>query len=162
MCESIHGIGCHSFDRKRPVVDPESGFTLLETSFALIIMMVAVLASAGLFAYAIRNNSGANDRELAMAVAQQQMEQLRNVAFTDGSLTATAGTTTTVTSAGRQYTVLKIITDSNCFIDRTLVTACPNGQPTIKTITTRVTPTGSSLGAVILRTRRSTTFRGPY
>jgi hypothetical protein len=105
-----------------------------------------------LFAYSIRNNSGANDRELAMAVGQQQMEQLRNVAFTDASLNATAGTTTTVTSATRQYTLLQIITDSNVV----------NGAATVKTITIQVTPLGTSLGAVSLRTQRSTMIKGPY
>jgi prepilin-type N-terminal cleavage/methylation domain-containing protein len=133
-------------------VDRECGFTLLESSIAMVIMLVAVLAAAALFAYSIKNNSGANDRELAMGVAQQQMEQLRNAPFTDASLTATAGTTTTITRSGRQYTVLKTITDSNTV----------SGQPTLKTITTRVTPLASTLGAVTLRTRRSTLLKGPY
>jgi len=152
MRKSMHRSGYYSSFRKSLEVDPECGFTLLETSIAMVIMMVSVLASASLFAYSIKNNSGANDRELAMAVAQQQMEQLRNVPFTDASLTATAGTTTTITRAGRQYTVLKIITDSNTV----------NGQPTLKTITTRVTPMASTLGAVTLRTRRSTFLKGTF
>lgn len=135
-----------------PRFNSNHGFTLLETCVAMVIMLVSVLASASLFAYSIKNNSGANDRELAMAVAQQQMEQLRNVAFTDASLTATTGTTTTVTRAGRQYSVVKVITDSNTI----------NGLPTLKTITTRVTPVGGTLGAVVLRTQRSTMLRGPY
>jgi Tfp pilus assembly protein PilV len=152
MRKSIHRNAYHRFDRRRHRVNPERGFTLLETSIAMVIMMVSVLASASLFAYSIKNNSGANDRELAMAVAQQQMEQLRSVAFTDSSLSATTGATTTVTRAGRSYTVLKIITDSNTI----------NGLPTLKTITTRVTPADNFLGAVTLRSRRSTMVRGPY
>jgi Tfp pilus assembly protein PilV len=152
MRQSIHRPANYRFDRKNPRIHSDRGFTLLETSIAMVIMMVSVLATASLFAFSIKNNSGANDRELAMAVAQQQIEQLRNVAFTDATLTATAGTTTTVTRAGRQYSVLKIITDSNTI----------NGLPTLKTITTRVTPVGSTLGAVTLRTRRSTMVRGPF
>jgi type II secretion system protein I len=138
--------------RKRLLAHQERGFTILETAIAMVIMMVAVLASASLFAYSIKNNGGANDRELAMAVAQQQMEELRNVSFTDSSLTATAGVTTTVTRAGRQYRVATTITNSNTV----------NGQPTMKTITIQVTPTGSALGSVILRTRRATLLDGPY
>ena len=130
----------------------ERGFTLVEACIAMVIMMISVLASASLFAYSIKNNSGASDRELAMAVAQQEVEQLRNVAFTDASLNATAGTTTTVSRAGRAYTVLLTITDSNTI----------NGNPTLKTITVQVTPTGSTLGAVVLRTVRSTFRDGPY
>jgi Tfp pilus assembly protein PilV len=136
---------------ERRLVKGESGFTLLETSIAMVIMMVAALASASVFAYSIKNNSSANDRELAMGVAQQQFEQLRNASFADTSLAATGGTTTTITRAGRSYTVVKTITDSNAI----------NGQPTLKTIMVQVTPTGSPLGAVTLCTVRSTDLAGP-
>lgn len=158
MRPSIHrNAAAEQLDRKRQDANSQPGFTILETCIAMVIMTVSVLASASLFAYSIKNNSGANDRELAMAVAQQQLEQLRNVSFTDATLTATVGTTTTVTRAGRQYTVLKIISDSNVI----------TGLPTLKTITIRVTPVGSTLvgsnlGAVTLRTRRSTMLRGPF
>ncbi len=136
---------------ERRLVKGESGFTLLETSIAMVIMMVAALASASVFAYSIQNNSSANDRELAMGVAQQQLEQLRNSSFTDASLTETAGTTTAITRAGRSYTVVKTITASNTI----------NGEPTLKTITVQVTPTGSPLGAVTVCTVRSTDLAGP-
>jgi Tfp pilus assembly protein PilV len=131
----------------------QQGFTIIETCIAMVILMVAALASASLFVYSIQNNSGASDRELAMAVAQQEMERLRNVAFTDASLnaTATAGVTSTVTSASRKYTVVKTITNSNTV----------NGAPTIKTITIQVTPVGTYLGTVGLRTQRATLVKGP-
>lgn len=136
----------------------QAGFTIVETCIAMVIMMVAALASASLFAFSIRNNSGASDRELAMAVAQQELERLRNVAFTDTTLTATntSGTTTTVTNANRSYTVRKIVTDSNVI----------NGAATIKTITIQVSPAGGAvngnLGSVSLKTQRSTLLKGPY
>ncbi len=143
-----------SIGEKSDHLQRQRGFTIMETSIALVIMMIAVLGAISVFAYAINNNQGANDRELAMAVAQQHMEQLRNVAFTDSSLTATAtsGVTTTVTNAGRQYTVVKTITDLNSV----------SGQPTLKTITIQVTPLGGSvLGSVSLRTQRATIKLGP-
>jgi type II secretion system protein I len=129
------------------------GFTLLETTIAMVVMMIAVLGALSVFAYCIRNNSAANDRELAMAVAQQKLEQLRSVSFTDSSLdaTPTTGTTTTITRAGRQYSVLTQIVHSNTV----------NGSPTVKTITVQVTPKGTALGAVILSTLRTTTVVGP-
>ena len=130
----------------------ERGFTLIEASIAMVIMMVAVLASASIFAYSIKNNSSASDRELAMAVAQQRIEQLRNASFTDTALNATTGTTSTITRAGRDYTVQTIITDSNAI----------SGQPTLKTITVQVTPTGSALSSVTLQTVRVTQMDGPY
>ena len=143
-----------SISEKNDRLQRQRGFTIMETSIALVIMMIAVLGAISVFAYAINNNQGANDRELAMSVAQQQMEQLRNVAFTDSSLTATAtsGVTTTVTNAGRQYTVVKTVIDSNTV----------NGQPTLKAITIQVTPLGgSTLGSVSLRTQRATITLGP-
>jgi Tfp pilus assembly protein PilV len=132
----------------------EDGFTILETCIAMVIMLVAVLASAALFAYSIGNNSSAGDRELAMAVAQQRIEQLRNVTFTDSTLTATvtSGTSTTLRRAGRDYTVVTTIADSNVI----------DGLPTQKTITVQVTPQGSNLGPVMLRTQRVTMLKGPY
>lgn len=149
--------------QKRLPARQQAGFTLLEAVIAMVVMMVAVLGSASLFSYSIQNNSHAVDRELAMGLAQQQMEQLRNVPFIlcqplpcipNPSLNATAigGVTTTVTRAGRSYTVVRTIVDSNTVA----------GQPTMKTITTQVTPVSSTLGPVILRTLRSTTLDGPY
>ena len=146
---------CHMpMGEKSDHLQRQRGFTIMETSIALVIMMIAVLGAISVFAYAINNNQGASDRELAMAVAQQQMEQLRNAAFTDSSLTATppSGVTTTVTSAGRGYTVIKTIIDLNSV----------NGGSTLKTITIQVTPLGgSALGSVSLRTQRATITLGP-
>ena len=130
----------------------EHGFTLLETSVALVILMIAALGSVSVFAYSVRNNSAAQDRELAMGVAQHALEQFRNVPFTDASLTATAGTTSTVTRAGRQYRIVTVIADEDVI----------NGQPTIKTITVQVTPQSAALGSVTLRTQRVTLLGGPY
>jgi len=139
----------------------EGGFTLLETTIALVILMVVGLGAASLFFYAATNTSTANDRQLAMAVAQQRIEELRAVLFTDATLNATAGTNTNVTSAGRPYLVRTVITDSNVV----------NGQPTLKTITVRVTPQGagpalarnvaSLFGSVTVTTERSTLLLGP-
>jgi Tfp pilus assembly protein PilV len=139
----------------------EAGFTLMETSIAFVLLMIVGLGAASLFFYAAVNTSTANDRQLAMAVAQQRVEELRSVLFTDASLTATTGTDANVTSAGRPYTVRTIITNA------TVV----NGQPTLKTITLRVTPQGagsswtrtitSLFGSVTITTQRSTLLLGP-
>lgn len=130
-----------------------SGFTIMETCIAMLIMFIAVLGSVSLFAYSIQNNSGANDREMAMAVAQQHMEQLRNVSFSDASLNDTGinGVTSTLTRAGRPYRVVTQIVHSNVV----------NGAPTVKTITLHVTPLGSGLGAVQLRAIRTSNIAGP-
>lgn len=110
----------------------EGGFTLLETSIAMVLLAIAGLGIASCFFFAAKNNSSARDRELAMAVAQQQMEQFRNLTFTDVGLnaTATAGTTATITRGGRRYAVQTTVTDSNV----------QNGTVRTKTIQIRVVP----------------------
>ena len=139
----------------------DAGFSLMETSIAFLIMMVVGLGAASLFAYAASNTSTANDRQLAMAVGQQHIEELRSVPFADASLNATAGRLVSVTSAGRPYNVLTVITDANVVA----------GEPTLKRISVRVTPLGngqtwarnivSLFGSVTLTTERGTLLLGP-
>ncbi|HKR13500.1 MAG TPA: prepilin-type N-terminal cleavage/methylation domain-containing protein [Pyrinomonadaceae bacterium] len=128
----------------------EAGFTLLETTVSMVLMAIIGLGIASLFAYAATNTSNTADREMASAVAQQRMEQLKSVVFTDSSLNATSssGTSSTVTRLGRQYTVVTIITNS--------------AGGTIKTITVKVTPVSSTapnvntiFASVTLVTKRS-------
>src|SRR6185369_10181640 len=100
----------------------QQGFTLLEAAIALVILMIIGLGIASLFTYAIHANGNADDRELAMAIAQKRMEWLRTIPFTtqtrhvaysypSGGLeaTATSGVSETVTNAGRSYTVITVI-----------------------------------------------------
>jgi len=91
----------------------EAGFTLIETTIAMLLLAIVGLGVAACFFYAAKNNSSARDRELSMAVAQQQIEQLRNLSFNDPGLNATAGTNTTVIRGGRRYQVSTTITNSN-------------------------------------------------
>src|SRR5438105_4967308 len=92
----------------------EKGFTLLETSIALIVMMVVTLATGSLFVYAVNYNSGTGDRSVALAIAQRQSERLRRTPFNDALLT-TLSTTETVINAGRQYTVVTTVcSTSDC------------------------------------------------
>lgn len=139
----------------------EAGFSILETAIALVLMAVVGLGAASLFFFAVRNTVSAGDRELAMAVAQQKIEQLRNVEFNDASLAVTAGTSTTLTRASRRYTVLTTITSSNVV----------NGAATTKTVTVRVTPDSdgaswsrnvtSVFGSVSLVWQRTALTMGP-
>lgn len=154
------------------VENGERGFTLLEAAIALVMLMVIGLGIASLFSYAVQANGRADDRELAMAIAQKRMEWLRTIPFTtltrtvafsfpDGGLgaTATAGVTETVTNAGRSYTVNTVITD---------LSVVPNGNPdqgapTLKRITVSVTPTaGTAFDTITITTQRSTQVIGIY
>jgi Tfp pilus assembly protein PilV len=133
----------------------ERGFTLVETSIALFILMVAGLGLASLFTYSIQNNSGGNDRAVAVSIAQQQIEQFRSVAFSDPIIDVSAATVLSpdTVSNGRTYRVTKTVTGSNNDV---------SGNPTLKTITIRVDPLSSGWAGlgVILRTQRSATTTG--
>ena len=149
----------------------QRGFTLLEAAIALVILMVIALGVASLFTYAIQANTTADDRELAMAIAQKRMEWMRTIPFTtqtrslafsfpDGGLaaTATAGVDETVTNAGRSYVVNTLIED---------LSSVPSGQPdagapTLKRIRISVTPSkaATTFQTVTVYTNRSTQVTG--
>jgi Tfp pilus assembly protein PilV len=108
----------------------QNGFTLLETSVAMVVMMIGGLGIAAVFAYAVKNNNGSRDRAVALAVAQQEVERLRSLPFNDAALNATSllGTPTTVTNGGRTFSMRTVIL---------------NTTPSLKTIQIRVTPLGN-------------------
>ena len=141
--------------KNHPAGTGEQGFTLIETCIAMMIMMVAGLAVAGLFTYSIRYNAGGNDRAVAISIAQQQIEQLRVVAFNDSTLNVSAATVLTpdVVSNGRTYRVTRTVTGSN---------NDAGGNPTLKTITIRVDPKSPGWAGfpVILRTVRTSGSKG--
>jgi type II secretory pathway pseudopilin PulG len=151
----------------------QQGFTLLESAFALVILMIIGLGIASLFTYAIHANGRADDRELAMAIAQKRMEWLRTIPFTtqtrhvafsfpDGGLevTAATGVSETVTNVGRSYIV-------NTIIQNLSVVPAGNpdaGEPTVKRIQVSVSPLGASTAfeTVTITTQRSTHVTGIY
>lgn len=150
----------------------QRGFTLLEAAFALVILMIIGLGIASLFTYAIQANSRADDRELAMAIAQKRMEWLRTIefntqtrtvpySFPDGGLAETSvPVNETITNAGRPYVVTTIIND---------LSVVPGGNPdagapTVKRIQVSVTPLGAATAfeTVTITTQRSTQVVGIY
>jgi Tfp pilus assembly protein PilV len=151
----------------------QQGFTLLEAATALVIIMIIGLGVASLFTYAIKANSSADDRELAMSIVQKRFEWLRTIPFTtqtrqvpysypNGGLKATnnEGFTETVTNAGRSYTVKTIIQDLSV-----VPPGNPDeGQPTLKRIQISVTPVGSAsdFDTITVTTERSTQVTGIY
>ena len=151
----------------------QAGFTLLEAAIALVVLMVIGLGIASLFTYSISANVRADDRELAMAIAQKRMEWIRTIPFTtqtrgvafsfpDGGLqaTATEGLTETVTNAGRSYIVNTVIQDLS-FVPAGNHDA---GAPTVKRIQMSVTPAGAATAfeTVTITTQRSTQVTGNY
>jgi Tfp pilus assembly protein PilV len=133
----------------------QRGFTIVETTIASLVMLVGALAVSSLFLFSTQNNIGGSERALAMAVAQQQLEQIRSVSFEDTTLTA--GTTTaTVTSSGRPYTVQRVVANE---------TDADGNAKQLKKITIRVTPKSAPnwiSTPVELVTLRSTLASGSY
>ncbi|MDQ6788868.1 MAG: prepilin-type N-terminal cleavage/methylation domain-containing protein [Acidobacteriota bacterium] len=88
----------------------ETGFSLVEVTIAMVILMVALLGIFATFTYAINYNAGNNSRAQALAVLQQQVEQMRSAKFTpeitDASLTGGTKARQIVTSGdGGSYRV---------------------------------------------------------
>lgn len=151
----------------------QRGFTLLEAAFSLVILMIIGIGVASLFTYAIKANSSADDRELAMAIAQKRMEWLRTIPFTtqtrdvafsfpNGGLAATSagGVTETVLNAGRSYTVNTLIEN----VSVVPVGKPDAGEPTVKRIKVSVTPAGAATAfeTVTITTQRTTQVTGSY
>lgn len=135
----------------------QRGFTLVETCISMVVMMVAGLAVSSLFVFSTQNNVGGNERALAMAVAQQQMEQLRSQAFESADMNV-GSTTNTIRSSERDYTVIRSITNETN----------PNGSnKQLRRIQITVTPVGGARGnwtrtPVTLVSLRSTIAAGNF
>ena len=141
---------------KNKTANGERGFTLIETSIAMVVMMVAALACSSLFIFSIQNNVGGSERALAMAVAQQQLEQIRSVTYEDSTLDA--GTTNvTVNTGGRTYSVQRVIADD---------LNTDNTAKKLKRVTITVTPQAAGPNwtrtPVVLVSYRSTLGSGSY
>ena len=93
----------------------ESGFTLIETVIAMIVLLVALLGVFITITYAISYNAGNSTRTKTLAALQQKVEQLRSAKFTptatDNILLGTnaAGTTTTVTVDNMTFNITTVI-----------------------------------------------------
>lgn len=115
----------------------EAGFTILETVIALFVALIVGFGAIGLFLFSASFNAGASDRARALAIAQEQMEELRSKGYADAALAA--GTTTTTVTSGsaaagesdlRSFTVMKKV-------ENDATTSPANRQ---KKITVTVTP----------------------
>jgi len=156
------------------------GFTLIETTVAMLVMMIVGLGATSLFLYAARYNAGGTQRSTAMAIAQQRVEVLRGADFTDASLASGLATTENVVVTGTAVTysaaggaLPAAPAGSVHYQLQTQVVPFPIGtaaaDATQKQITIRVVPVnGKGAGAwdnlnpVEVVFRRSSVVPGPY
>ena len=137
-------------------INPQRGFTLIEVTIAMVVMMIGTLGAAALFAYSVNYNSGAYDRTLAHAVAQKQMEYLRRVPF--DSLVTPAQPEPDIISGDRSYGVVTTVcadAAANC-----------GGSATLKKITIQITPRAAGASwvrtSIRMETLRASPSLGPY
>jgi type II secretory pathway pseudopilin PulG len=78
---------------------PESGFTLVETLFAIVMFAVGIMAVSNLMLVAAASNTAANVSTPATAAASQMLDIIKSSSFEDlvqgGSVTADVGATLT-------------------------------------------------------------------
>jgi prepilin-type N-terminal cleavage/methylation domain-containing protein len=140
-----------------PSMKDQRGFTLVETSIALVLMMIVFVGIAPLFVYATRYNSAAAIRAGALAIAQIKLEQLRATPFLSCASSTETLSVGDPTSGLQTYTVQMIVV---------------NTTSTLKDITLVVTPQGPTggqyggtsgwmYGQVTIYTKRTAITVGP-
>lgn len=85
----------------------EQGMTLIETTVALVIIMVALLGVVHSFTYAVTYNAGNAVRSEALAILQGEVERLRAAKWTS------SGTYTDLDGTGTGCTPVKTIVPSS-------------------------------------------------
>jgi len=116
----------------------QEGFTLIETTCAMVIILIALLGVAFSFTYAINYNAGNQSRAQALALLQQEVEQIRAAKFTptvtDPALTGgVKGARSALSPTGTHFTV-QVTVDNDPFTAGVQDdSAVPN--PTLKEIT---------------------------
>lgn len=120
----------------------ELGFSLIEAVCAMVILLIALVGVFTSFTYAVNYNAGNNSRAQALAILQQEIEQLRSKKFTpapDGLDTELIG--------GEKPEKIVTLPDNNKFrvkvtVDNNPATAAIEGEAfntTMKQITITVT-----------------------
>ena len=124
----------------------ESGFSLIETTVAMVVILVGLLAAAEGFTFAILYNAGNASRTQALAILQQETELLRSKKFspaqTDPELTGGVKPVRTISAPnGGSFTITEVI-DDDPLTDGVQV----NPASTMKEITVSVRLAGPSPG----------------
>lgn len=141
----------------------ECGFSLIEATIALLILMIVVMGVFAAFTYSTVYNTGNSRRSQALSVLQREVEDLRSLKFNpppaviDPLLAGGIKAPRTVTAADGAIYLVEVTVDDDPFTPNT-----PNPQidatKTLKEITLTVTPNGSN-GTWITANRTRVIFR---
>jgi len=104
--QTPEGIGADSIIDVKPRHSPmmkrlfsnQKGFTLLEVLIAITILSVGLLALAEMTVYVIRSNAVGNKVTDATVLAQDKLEKLKNLSYTDAQLDDTDSNTADVST----------------------------------------------------------------
>ena len=91
--------------KEQQSIDPNAGFTLVESMLTLAIMSVGLLALAGLQITALRGNALSRSMTTAVSIAEQRLEQLKNTPYSDIQAEAATQVTASNLHFTRQVTV---------------------------------------------------------
>jgi prepilin-type N-terminal cleavage/methylation domain-containing protein len=127
------------------------GFTLIEVMIAVVILSVGLLALMAMQIVSIKANAFSSEMTYSTMLAQQQLETLKNLSFTDANLTATTPSTPhtlplppNIDAKGGSYSVSWQVADTTT---------------TMKTITITVTWQSRRLGAAADQATVTTTLQ---
>lgn len=111
---------------------PESGMSLIETTIALVIIMIALLGVVHSFTYAVTYNAGNAVRAEGLAILQREVETMRAAKWTSSGTasevastgpTCDAAVTSTPSSNGGIFRIERTIDDDpftdGCQVDTT-------------------------------------------
>jgi prepilin-type N-terminal cleavage/methylation domain-containing protein len=118
----------------------ESGFTLIETTISLVVILIALLGVAQTFTYAITYNLGNATRTQSLVILQQEVEGMRAANWTaagiDSNLTGGVKADRAVTSPNGGQFRISVTVDDDPYTDGVDIDA--NTQIKEITITVRL------------------------
>lgn len=116
-----------------------AGFSLIETTVAMVTMLIVLLGVFSTFTYSVNYNSGNNSRSQALAVLQQEIELLRSAKFTptitEATLTGGVNKARIISSADGSRFRVEITVDDDPFTNGVQVDA----NKTLKEISLTIT-----------------------
>ena len=134
----------------------ESGFSLIETCIALVMLMVIVCGVLPLGVYAIKYDSAAAIRAGAVTAAQRKLEQLRAGSFT--SCISTSEIVTVGLTESQTYTVDVTVTNVTATLKNIKIVVTPQGRSTSGAVYSG--NEGWMRGQVVVYTKRTTSVTG--
>jgi Tfp pilus assembly protein PilV len=141
---------------KRQNQKQESGFTLIETCIAMVMLLVIVCGVLPLGVYALKYNSAAAIRAGAVTAAQRKLEQLRAGAFT--SCISSSEVVTVGPTESNSYTVDVTVTDVTTTLKNVQIVVTPQGRGTDGGVYSG--NEGWMRGQVVVYTKRTTSTTG--